>query len=247
MSGWYLRGDLGVGINQLSSGTYSFNGVIPDFGVPQREITQQAIVGLGAGYQFNAWFRADVTGEYRFGNKYHAVETYSSSPNCPTGVGYLCGDGYHGTIRSGVVLANGYVDLGTWYGITPYVGAGVGAAFNTMAGLVDTSITNPPGGGVAADKTTTQLAWAVMAGMSYSITPNLKLDFGYRYLDMGRVKSNPIICNTGAFGCPQEVQSFKLASHDIRLGIRYVTRPVRAVFRCADFLSVMFQRFGDHG
>jgi opacity protein-like surface antigen len=60
-----------------------------------------------------------------------------------------------------------------------------------------------------------------MAGLSYSISQNVKLDFGYRYLDMGRVTSNPIICS-GSGVCPNEVQSVKLASHDIRLGLRYM-------------------------
>ena len=59
-----------------------------------------------------------------------------------------------------------------------------------------------------------------MAGVSYAITPNLRLEFGYRYLDLGNVASNPIICSCG--GTDYESEKFHLASNDIRLGLRYV-------------------------
>ena len=32
-------------------------------------------------------------------------------------------DFYHGNITSVLGMVNGYVDVGTWYGITPYFGA----------------------------------------------------------------------------------------------------------------------------
>lgn len=216
---WYLRGDVGAGITQLSGLRNSFNEYIPDFSQDGYSVKESAILGLGAGYQLNNWFRADVTGEYRTGARYRAYENYSGSPNCPTGSGYLCLDGYSATVRSAVFLVNGYVQLGTWYGITPYVGAGVGTSINTFAGLTDYGITNPGASGQAADHTSPRFAYALMAGFSYDLTQNLKLDIGYRYLDMGRLTSNPIICTAG---CTNEVQSYHLTSHDIRLGLRYV-------------------------
>lgn len=220
-SGWYLRGDVGVGINRLSDLRNTFTEDVPDFSQEGYSLKESAILGVGAGYQINNWFRADVTGEYRTPAHYAAYENYSGSPNCPTGSGYRCVDGYKGSVSSAVFLINGYVQLGTWYGVTPYVGAGAGVAINMFDGLTDYGITNPGAYGHASDHTSSHFAYALMAGISYDLTPNLKLDVGYRYLDMGRFSSNPIECTVNG-GCPHEIQSYKLTSHDVRVGLRYM-------------------------
>jgi opacity protein-like surface antigen len=219
-NGWYLRGDVGAAHSTISDLRSTFN---PGFVVggdrfDSNTIASSAIIGLGAGYQFNNWFRADVTGEYRTEAAYNAIESYG--PLFCGSFSGRCYDGYTASLSSAVFLANGYVDIGTWYGVTPYVGAGVGVSNVWFKGLTDTSLTNTGGAGVAPDKSSTQFAWALMAGMSYALTPNLKLDFGYRYLDMGDISSASIVCNSTP--CGYEVQHFKLASHDIRLGLRYM-------------------------
>jgi opacity protein-like surface antigen len=38
-----------------------------------------------------------------------------------------------GKLESTSGLVNGYLDLGNWSGITPYVGAGIGAAMNRLS------------------------------------------------------------------------------------------------------------------
>ena len=38
-------------------------------------------------------------------------------------------------------MANAYVDLGTWWCITPFIGAGVGAARVSIADFSDTGVT----------------------------------------------------------------------------------------------------------
>ena len=50
------------------------------------------------------------------------------------------GDAYQGYLKSVSVLANAYVDLGTWNCLTPFVGVGIGGAYNKMADLVDMGI-----------------------------------------------------------------------------------------------------------
>lgn len=220
-SGWYLRGDVGAGINELSNAQSTFSSNVPNFSHDGYDLRESAILGLGAGYQVNNWFRADVTGEYRTPARYSAYENYTGSPNCPTPSGYACLDGYHGSVMNGVFLANGYVQLGTYYGVTPYVGAGVGVAVNQFSGVTDVGLTNPGAYGTAASHTDTHLAYAFMAGITYNLTPNVKLDVGYRYLDMGNITSGPINCTVNN-GCPHEIQSYKLIANDIRLGVRYM-------------------------
>jgi len=213
--GWYLRGDVGYGFDQMSGFSSTAASFIPDFAYHASGIDGGAFVGGGFGYQMNNWFRGDITAEYRTPSNYSAFESYSNV----FGTG---GDAYSAKIRSTVVLANGYVDLGTWYGVTPFVGAGVGAAFVNFHGLQD--VGTGPGNfgafGAAPDANKVNLAWAAMAGLDYAISPNWKLEIGYRYLDMGRVTSNGIVC-TATCGPPFEAQSFHLASQDVRVGLRY--------------------------
>ena len=218
MSGWYLRGDVGVGINQMSSlrstlqPTNALGGGAPAISTAYADLGDSALIGIGAGYQFNNWFRADVTAEYRSSAAYRKGMTYTAFCATP-----FCLDSYTANVSSSVFMLNGYVDLGTWAGVTPYVGAGVGMANHRMKNLTDVGI----GLGYAADSSKTNFAWALMAGLGYNVTPNLKIDAGYRYIDMGSVASNPIVCEA-ITSCFFEVQSYKHTAHDLRLGVRYM-------------------------
>jgi len=227
--GWYLRGDVGVGVNQLSNLRSSFDPtvVVPAPLFNAASIGDSAFAGAGVGYQFNNWFRFDVTGEYRTAAQYSAIQSYSdiwSAPGfSPCGIGARCHDTYHAQHSAAVFLANAYFDLGTWYGVTPFVGGGIGFAVNWFQNFYDVAATPPGGFGYANDTNRTNFAWQVGAGLAYNVTPNLKLEVAYRYLDMGTISNSNggIICQ-GVAVCPRERQSFNLASNDIRLGFRYV-------------------------
>ena len=52
---------------------------------------------------------------------------------------------YNATKSEWLVLANGYVDIGTWWGITPFIGAGVGTARVTIANYTDAGMVNNNG------------------------------------------------------------------------------------------------------
>ena len=107
--------------------------------VQNNNFNTAGIFGLGVGYKFNNWFRADVTGEYRGNSQFFGTDriTYAG------GVGT---DTYHATKNEWVVLANAYVDLGTWWCITPFIGAGVGGARVAINGFTDQGIANNGGG-----------------------------------------------------------------------------------------------------
>jgi opacity protein-like surface antigen len=228
-SGFYLRGDIGVGFNEVSDRTSTF-------AAPNTMSSLNAwyggsamdadfLVGVGAGYQFNNWFRADVTGEYRSGALYRSANYYSGSTipcgGLPTGT---CGDNYHGLTNIGLFLANGYLDLGAWSGLTPYVGAGVGLAAYSMGPVRDVSMQTPPGGGpvgtgISNANSGANFAWALMAGVSYQLAPNLLLDLGYRYVNMGRINTGAINC---VGQCYYESQHFDLWSNDLLVGMRWL-------------------------
>ncbi|MDB5572172.1 MAG: porin family protein [Hyphomicrobiales bacterium] len=223
-NGWYLRGDIGVGVSGKTSASSTFkNGPIADLKFNQSNLGDSAFAGVGLGYKINNWVRADVTGEYRGSAQYHAVSSYTAtcSVNAST-----CYDKYSAKVSSGVFLANGYVDLGTWMGVTPFIGAGVGGAYNMVSGFTDTGVTTQ-GFGAAPDAQRWRFAWAGMAGASYAVSQNLQLELGYRYLDRGAATSGRVVC-TNTQSCDSEVQKFKLASHDIRLGMRWMFADVVA-------------------
>jgi opacity protein-like surface antigen len=219
--GWYLRGDVGVGATQMSGWRSSMQPYNADGAVnttvaapAYSSLGDTANFSAGVGYQFNNWFRADLTGEYRTDANYRASQVYSFQ-TAPGVYAPLAGDGYFGKFGSTLFMANGYVDLGTWHGVTPFVGAGVGVAFNSLKNFED-----GPALGFAHDTNPTNFAWAVMAGLGMNVTRNLKLELAYRYLDLGDIHSNPIIC-LQATGCGLEQHHFHVASHDVRLGFRY--------------------------
>src|SRR4051812_1944743 len=64
--GWYLRGDVGFSNQRvdrvLDTNAAAYNNV----NVAQTgSFGSAGIFDLGAGYRFNNWFRADITGQYR--------------------------------------------------------------------------------------------------------------------------------------------------------------------------------------
>src|SRR6201995_512012 len=99
-------------------------------------------------------------------------------------------------------MINGYLDLGNWYGLTPYVGGGVGVAFNNFYGGTDQGFASSgfsvqPSGGVFGNSTQTDFAWALIAGVDMTVARHLKLEIGYRYLQYGSFKSGTSQCLTG--------------------------------------------------
>lgn len=187
-SGWYLRGDLGYRAN--TGGDLTAAGLSSSV-----SFDDGFMIGAGAGYKWN-WLRADVTFDYGLKSRYSSTTAFG-----PTDA----------KVDSFTTLLNVYADLGTWYGITPYVGAGVGAAYLTTGSISAPAAVYTPG---ASDGNKWNLAWAAMAGVSYSITPAWMFDIGYRYVSFGDAAS--------ASDTLGRTITFKdLAAHEFRLGARW--------------------------
>jgi opacity protein-like surface antigen len=225
-SGIYLRGDVGVGYQQIDkyeqANVAAAGGTF--FGATDQNTTFFA--GVGIGYRFNNWFRVDGTFEYRGGGSIGVNDRIDYT----NGVGNpgILTNTYKGNLSSMVALFNAYVDLGTWNCLTPYIGAGIGVASNRINGLTDqganwvdtTTAIIQPTLGTASSGTKTGVAWALMAGVGYEVNKNLTLEVGYRYLNLGDAQSGPIrnafLNDTYA---PLKVKS--LDSHDIKIGMRW--------------------------
>jgi opacity protein-like surface antigen len=219
--GWYLRGDIGM---TNTSGKLHVNGydTLPagtSFSQLGHGFTGGTSFGVGVGYQFNSWFRGDITGEYRSKVSFHGTDFFMFNP------GGGLADAYNGGYSSWVGLVNAYVDLGTWWCITPFIGAGVGAATVKTTGFSDVA-TFPSFDGrassfVADGASKTNLAWAAHAGVAYKVTNNFTVELAYRYLDMGTAAHGAGHFFDGTNIAQSSFQFRDLTSQDVKIGVRW--------------------------
>jgi opacity protein-like surface antigen len=222
-SGWYLRGDIGM-TNQQFKGLHQRLYDVPGTTVEAVGMgwDSSMMAGLGIGYKFNDWFRADFTGEYRGKATFHGSDNVTFTG----GVGV---DNYSGSKSEWVFMANAYVDLGTWWCLTPYVGAGLGMANIKIHGFRDDGFTYTPGlsnsTAYAADANKWNFAWSLQAGVSYKVTPSMSIDLGYRYIDMGSGTTGATRAFDGSFSNGGPFTFNHITSHDFKLGIRWMLEP----------------------
>ena len=219
-TGWYLRGD--IGFSNQNVGTL-FNPLdnTGNYQSVYKSFDAAPFFGLGVGYSFNNWLRFDVTGEYRGSANFHGYDLLTAG-------GTLFPDIYNGSKSEWTFLLNGYVDLGTWLNLTPFVGAGIGTSRNTISNFIDTNSCNgvPPlcggSGGISSSPAVSQwnFAWALYAGVGYQLTRNVTVELAYRYLDLGNASTGTMTCyNNLCSSPPFEFQH--LTSQDIKLGLRF--------------------------
>jgi opacity protein-like surface antigen len=245
VSGLYLRGDIGVGVQTLKD--FSQEDVVRGGGtfIRKDDSSTVAFGGIGVGYRFNNWFRFDVTGELRGSQSFSNGDRFIFTRPAGFGTGGANqftvdsqSNSYRGNVSTALGMANAYVDLGTFCALgclTPFLGAGVGFAQHKISGVSDQGIVNSafyqagtgtvfinstPTLATANTNTRTNFAWALMAGVGYNVTPNVALEVGYRYLNMGQVRSGSLQ-NAFAAQTLEPVRYRTLDSHDIRIGMRW--------------------------
>ena len=222
-SGWYLRGDIGFSNQSVGS---LFNVNYANFNSVQnidKSFDAAPLFGLGIGYTVNNWLRFDFTGEYRGAANFHGLDV-GALP-----AGGFADDRYTGSKSEWTFLFNGYVDLGTWWNITPFVGAGVGFSRNTISNFGDVSVcVNSSscvgsGGSDAFGGTASKwnFAWALHAGLAYQLYRNVTLELAYRYIDLGNAQSGDLIGFTGANNFYNPMEFHHLSSQDVKFGVRF--------------------------
>jgi opacity protein-like surface antigen len=236
-SGWYLRGDVGVGVQRFQAfDHFQTNAAFvwpASWQIVQKQTDDAAFVDFGVGYQVNNWLRFDVTGEHRASAKFKAIGSYHEF--CPGGA--TCFDQYDGSHSAEVFMLNAYLDLGTWWCLTPFIGAGVGGAWNSVTTVSDLGIvnTNAPGFGFSsADASTWNLAWSAQAGLAYNVSSNLKLELAVRYLNLGSIKTPVVNCSSlGCQGTGGPAAFYTLTnfdSLDLKIGMRWMFQPEAPVY-----------------
>ncbi|MCT8997947.1 outer membrane protein [Chelativorans intermedius] len=184
-SGWYLRGDV----------TYALNDSVYDVRLFGTEADNNRFGGsIGMGYHFTDMLRADVNLAYIGDDSFYHDD----------GVDFASAEN-----RTLAAMVNGYVDLGTFVGITPYVGAGAGLLYSKQELRV-----NSPTLGVAYAETDRQyeFAYSLNAGVAYQLTRNVSVDVGYQYLSAPSAEYRDL-----ASGAVKDGIDF----HQLRVGLRY--------------------------
>jgi len=216
--GWYIRGDAGYHKSDFRGADYITYGAVNnccgvavpvpgtksfDFG----KLKGAFSAGGGVGYKINRYFRTDLTLDYWAKSKFTGQTSDATTVSVDTS-----------NFSALLLLANAYVDLGTWNRITPYVGAGIGGAHvkwddlhNSFPGVDDRH-----NGGKEW-----RFAYALMAGASYCLTDKLDLDVGYRFSHINGGKMFSYADSSA--GGPGAGPGFDrgMNTHEVRGGLRY--------------------------
>ncbi len=201
----YLAPKIGASFMSLDSITNTTNIANPAAVNKSSDDDTSAIFALAVGYDLgkttNVPLRAEVEYAYRTRFNYAADPTFTNATT-PTKVDIDL------TVQS--LFANLYLDIDTGTAFTPYVGAGLGAAFISTDGKVTVKST---GAESTQDNNDTNFAWNVGLGVGYSLTKSCTLDLGYRYADFGSMEMG----NTAQLG----LKAREITAHEVLLGLRY--------------------------
>ncbi|MBL8580029.1 MAG: porin family protein [Mesorhizobium sp.] len=237
-SGWYLRGDVGY------SFSHPFQEEVWSVGGEQVSSSDNAFTGsIGMGYNFTDYFRGDLNFSILPSNDMSNSEmvadacagstlVFDGTNLNPAPALADCRVSNYGENKGYALMANAYVDLGTYVGITPYVGGGLGVAYNkyykSTGGRDCVAVapdgpngeggffcTDPDGyGGAIQSESQYNLAYSLAAGLSYQMTKNVSVDLGYEYTSVPDALY--VAYDDGAFGIQRGIDY-----QTVKLGFRY--------------------------
>ncbi|MER9678201.1 porin family protein [Mesorhizobium sp. M0184] len=201
-SGWYLRGDVSYLVQKsFKDEHFAFTPASFD------EKEDPIFASIGFGYHFNDYLRADLNVGYLPGNKIDVGYNDGTTVASATLKNYAF---------SGIL--NGYVDLGTYVGITPYLGAGVGIVQSKrrLSASYFTDNADPTDDFVLRDnKTQYSFAYTLNAGLAYQVSKNVSVDLGYQYFSAPDAE----------YVTAESLTSFPIRkginNHQVKVGLRY--------------------------
>ena len=218
--GWYLRGHIGMSnqqVKRLDNVLFTEPGV-NDFQIRDKNFEAGPTFAIGAGYKVNNYLRVDGIVEYRGEVGFHGLDTWVD------GGGNARFNNYTAKKSEWLLMANAYADLGDFYGVVPYVGAGIGASRNTIHSFRDAGFdpaTNRPTLAYADAASKWNLAWALHAGVGIKATDRMTIDLGYSYLNLGDAQSGDIVAFDGTNNVNNPMHFRNITSHDFKLGVCY--------------------------
>ena len=239
VSGWYLRGDVGLAISQDPDiHTYTMSRE----NVKYKDISsdQNATVSAGIGYQFNNGFRMDATVDYTGPMRYTGKGNYYYNTG---GKIYEQSVNFQSRRISAAAMLNAYYEFNNFEKFRPYIGAGVGVGWTDVYDVRydDHMVNNFSYNQFVPIQKNSQshdqftFAWALMAGVAYQLTSNIDMDVGYRYMNYGDVRSGGMTVidyretlsghTNPTYGGVRKYNNYShldnLGEHQIRIGLRY--------------------------
>lgn len=203
-SGWYLRGDLAYNFDDPFEND-SYRG--PTVFDPAYDESHTALSGsVGFGYRWSDYFRSELNFGFLAKNEQRLAYV---DPFVSASTASVDNQAWTG-------MANAYVDLGTFVGITPYLGGGLGFVYSERDQAFTRNFIDPAILDINSTASENQFsfAYSLNAGAAYRLTSNLSLDVGYQYfsapnLEYAEIRSGVPVVTEG------------LDTHQVKVGLRY--------------------------
>ncbi|WP_165070935.1 outer membrane beta-barrel protein [Desulfovibrio sp. ZJ200] len=128
---------------------------------------------LALGYDFWPQQMLPLRAEIEFALRGNSEKSWSDSGRFVTNA--------KGTWNNSTLFANLFWDFHNDSSLTPYIGAGLGLAFN----YTGYDFTGADGSKFSADDRFTNFAWNVGAGVAYNFTESFAIDASYRFVGLG--------------------------------------------------------------
>ncbi len=212
-SGWYLRGDVSYAVNKPFKDS--------DFGALPVGLNEEfsdrfmpVSASIGMGYHINDYLRAELNVGLMPFSESSLSSRFDPDPADPFD-GWDAEASTENRMYSGMVA--GYVDLGTYAGFTPYVGAGAGLVYNHYKYSFRQTFND----GATPDVDFTDsdrkyaFAYTLGAGIAYNISRNVALDVGYQYF------SSPDAEWVSITGPDTYEKKEGIDYHQVKVGLRY--------------------------
>jgi len=160
------------------------------------------VYGFAAGYKLNENFRIDLGFDYRGSYKNKVTSNGVTASN---------------KVKSYAAMVNVYYDIGEFNKFTPYVGAGLGVAYNKTGA---TSITLGNQTASVSKGKKTNFAWKLIAGASYAVDPNVDISLQYQYANLGKFSTGTKETANGK-SASVKAGTGNVKAHEVLLGVTY--------------------------
>lgn len=195
--GFYVG--LGGGLNLLSDSDFDILGSVN----VDNDYDPGFVISGTAGYDFgNVWKYGGLRGEAELSYRENDIDTHN--------VAALGGDqpGSTGEASTMAIMLNALHDFETGTRFRPYLGGGVGFAWNDLDNYGIRAVPN------VLDDDDSGFAWQLIAGVGYDLTDNVVIAADYRYFS-----TNADVTSSAATG--SQSNDVDLDSHSVMLSVRY--------------------------
>jgi opacity protein-like surface antigen len=133
------------------------------------DVGTAALLNAGVGFKILPFIRTDLTVTYRTGYEFNAT---------------IAGASASGDVTNVTGMLNAYFDFPEVAGrFQPYIAGGIGISYNDADSV-------SAGGLTFGGASSTDFAWQLGLGVAVSLLPAVAIDLGYRYADLGEVKTD---------------------------------------------------------